>query len=215
MSAEASVTDQGQLEAVPAVVTEAPEDEDISRLDPTPSTFTLASGTEVNVARLKSRQFFKMLRIITHGGSQALGMMNFDASDTDEFVTQLTALVVFAIPESEEETIEFVKSMCEPANLAEDRKLAEEQRRALRAELDNPELDDLVSVIEVIVRREGADLKALGTRLMAMMKFAQKSGQIPEVDASTSSADSPEPSTSSPPSTDGPTSTSSTSPSVG
>jgi hypothetical protein len=211
-SAVSADTTEGQLEAVPPVIPE--ENEDIDRLDPVSSMVQLGSGTEVEVERLRSRQFFKMLRIVTRGGSSALGMMNFNLNGSEtEFATQLTALIVFAIPESEDETIEFIQSMCKPANLADDKKIADAQRKALREELDNPELDDLVSIIEVVVRREGSDLKALGKRLMDLMKFAQMSGQIPE-EALTSSEDSPELTISSPVSTDGQTDSSSTSPSA-
>ena len=39
--------------------------------------------------------------------------------------------------------------------------------------LDNPELEDLVDLIEAIVRREAKDIMALGKRLAAMLKLAK------------------------------------------
>ena len=88
-------------------------------------------------------------------------------------------------------------------------------------DLDNPELDDLVTVIEAVVRREADDLVALGKRLGAMFRLAEKTGQIPPASPSqtypapNTSAGSAVHSISWQASTDGPTRTATTSPSPG
>lgn len=148
----------------------------------------LTSGIEVNIQPLKARQFFKLLRIITHGAGGMLLNVKFSPEDTpEEFGSKLVALVGFAIPDAEEEVIDFLLSMVEPAGL-KDAKTAtktqknknEELKAKVFEELYNPELDDLVTLIEAIVRREAEDLQALGKRLMSMFNLAKKMGQVPE-----------------------------------
>lgn len=149
---------------------------------------TLTSGTEVNIQPLKARQFFKLLRIITHGAGGMLLNVKFSPDDTpEEFGSKLVALVGFAIPDAEEEVIDFLLSMVEPAGLKDSKSATktqknknEELKTALFEELYNPELDDLVTLIEAIVRREAEDLQALGKRLMSMFNLAKKMGQVPE-----------------------------------
>lgn len=148
----------------------------------------LSSGTEVVIQPLKARQFFKLLRIITHGAGGMLLNIKFSPDDTpEEFGSKLVALVGFAIPDAEEEVIDFLLSMVKPAKLKEGRALSkadksknEELQTEVFEELYNPELDDLVTLVEAIVRREAEDLQALGKRLMDMFNQAQKMGQVPE-----------------------------------
>lgn len=178
---DTAATAPEEEEAVAAVVALAPDEaekaevnEELARIDPKPGFVTLSSGTEAKLEPLKTRQFFKLLRIVTHGGSHMLGNLNLSSGDDEGFVTQLLALVIFAVPDAEDEAIEFVQSMLSPVTAQP----KPEDYAALYAELDNPELDDLVTVIEAVVRRDGADMKALGKRLMTMFQLAQKTGQV-------------------------------------
>lgn len=210
---------------------------ELTYLDGTPEQIKLSSGAFVVIEDLKSRQFFKFLRIITHGALPILNdlklfQMKGDDLDANEFGTQLLSALLLSVPDAEEEAIDFVQSMVKPVGLIEGRrlnKLDTERNNALWAsveeDLDNPELDDLVSIIEAVVRREAADIQALGKRLLAMFKLAEKTGQIPTVKpgqslsqthaTGTSSADSAELSISFPPNTDGTTNVSETSASNG
>lgn len=203
---------------------------EIDKLDPIPDTVTLESGLQVQLEMLKARQFFKLLRIITHGalpGMQKAGLFDMTDMDTDEFMGRLLSVTVLSIPDAEDETIEFLKSMCYPVGLIERRGLNKQDVErntllweGLESELENPELGDLVTIIEAIVKREAEDIQALGKRLASMIKLATKTGQIespspnPAESTSTSSVESPERSTSSRRSTAGKTRTSRTSPSV-
>lgn len=148
---------------------------------------TLESGTEVLIVPLKSRQFFKMLRIITHGAGGMLLNFKFSANDSaDEFGAKLVALLAFAIPDADDEVFDFLLSMVKPANLKEGKGLTKAQvadniriAEELAEELENPELGDTLTLIETIVKREAEDLQALGKRLMKMFDLAKKTGQIP------------------------------------
>lgn len=195
---------------------------ELNALDGVPEQVKLSTGTFVEVQDLKSRQFFKLLRIITHGAlplmnDMSLFRMSSDMSAT-EFGQRLLSVMLLSIPDAEKETIEFLQSMVKPAGLIEGRNLNKqdtERNSALWAAVDadmyNPELDDLVTLVETIIRREASDIQALGKRLQAMFKLAEKTGQVPNLHTSpeaNSSADSREASTSSRPSTDGPTTSS-------
>jgi hypothetical protein len=150
-------------------------------------TVELSTGTKLLIQPLKARQFFKLLRIITHGAGGMLLNVKFSGEDSpEEFGAKLLALVGFAIPDAEEEVIDFLFAMTKPAGVKEGRKLSaaekaanSELEEALYEELNNPELEDLVTLIEAIVKRESGDLQALGKRLMAMFELAKKTGQVP------------------------------------
>lgn len=206
---------------------------EIDKLDPLPESVTLQSGLVVRLEALKTRQFLKLLRIITHGGlsqlgGQFIGSLISDADESDsveEFMGRLLSAVLFAVPDAEDETIVFLRAMCYPDGLVEKRALTRpdvEHNKTLwaglDAELENPELEDTITIIEAIVRREAEDIQALGKRLMTMFNLAQKTGQVPSSSpspsesTSESSEDSPEPSTSSRRRTGGRTTKSVTSP---
>jgi hypothetical protein len=208
---------------------------ELERLDPEAAFVELASGLSVEVQRLKTRQFFRLLKILTHGAGPAMMSAGLDFSgDAEEFTRRMMTLVMFSIPDAEQETIGFLQSMAQPAGL-KSRKLAklskqeQEDNDALwerfNEELFNPELDDMVSLLEVIVKQEAPELQALGKRLGALFNLAQQTGQdrpekpdeLPSQEemAASSQAPSASPSTSSATSTGGQTSTSGTSPSAG
>jgi hypothetical protein len=198
---------------------------ELDAFDPPVETVKLSTGTVVALEDLRTRQFFKLLRILTHGALPVLQqMLSFtDDTDPEAFSTRLLSLLLLSIPDSEDETLEFLHSMVRPVGLVPGRKLNKQDTErntalwtTLDGDLENPELDDLITLVEAIVRRESSDIQALGKRLMAMLRLAEKTGQVPpglSERTAASLADSPEPSTSSPPSTDGPTPSSVTSPS--
>lgn len=204
---------------------------EIDGLDPIPDSVKLESGTVVQLESLKARQFFKLLRIITHGalpGMRDAGLFELSGDlDTDEFMGRLLAVTVMAIPDAEDETIEFIRSMCYPYGLIERRGLNKqdverntELWEQLDTELQNPTLGDLVTIIEAVVKREAADIQALGKRLASMFKLAERTGQVGKpqsrsTSTPTSSVDSPASTTSSRPSTGGRTKKLETSPSAG
>ncbi len=216
------------------------------RLDPPSESISLRSGTKARLLRLKMRQMFRLLRIVTRGGASYLPVLRDAlASATDEdaaevFGTQLLAVALIALPEAEDEAVEFIMSVVEPVELTHGKdKQSRERNEALRTsladELYNPDPDDVVTIIEAVIGREKDDLVALGKRLAAAWQVAAKTGQVnqqeqptpapsppspPSPSASTAptpplSPASPDHSISSPASTDGAMTPSSISPSAG
>lgn len=158
----------------------APEKNEIERLLEDPSIpLALASGTPFRIRQLKMREMLRLLRIISRGSAAMLGEISFDSDNPDEFVQTFIALVVFAIPEAEDETIDFVQSMVDPVPTGNAQADAE-ARINLMDELSNPELDDLITILSAIIASEGRDLAALGKRLRALLGTARKMGQVPD-----------------------------------
>ncbi len=201
--------------------------DELSAIDPQSHTITLSGGTQVSIERLRARQFFKLLRVITHGAMPVLNDMRMlpdPTGDKEQFTAKLISMILLSIPDAEEETLDFLKSMCTPVGLRSGGRKATKEDIEYNAELwdrldralHNPELDDLVTIVEAIIKAEADDIQALGKRLAAMFKLAEKTGQVPTAQTQsttpTSSAPSPELSTSSPPSTDGTTMSSPDSP---
>lgn len=209
-----------------------PDENELDRLDPQPVTRKLSTGLEVELVRLRTRQFFRLLRVLTHGAGPAMVQSGLDfRAEPEQFTQKLLMLVVMSIPDAEQEAIGFLQSMMRPAGLIDrpESQLTKQQTADNKAlfeqfnkDLFNPELEDTIDLIEAIVRQEAPELQALGKRLQKMMALFQATGQgkeAPEPEATpeelASQEPSPPPSTSSATSTDGPTSTSSTSPSAG
>ena len=158
----------------------SPEKTDDQRILPEPGQpVTLTDGSQVVVREFKLREFLRFLRILTRGGAQALDGAAFSAGmSQDQFIQQLLAMTLFAIPEAEEEVVEFLVSICEPYPLSKDKDEALRQFADLRYKLGNPELDDTITIIEIMVRNEASDIQSLGKRLMSMFKVAGKMGQV-------------------------------------
>lgn len=213
----------------------SPKSSETDRLDPEPVLVELVSGSRVEIQRLKLRQLFRLLRIITRGGASYIPMLReaMTLSNEEEraeaFGTQLIAVALLALPEAEDEAVEFIMSVVEPEGITpgndkRQRELNESLRRSLSEELFNPEPEDAISILEAVVNREKTDLVALGKRLSAAFSMAQKTGQMDETATKSpalrpvsteqtpdSSEVTPEPSTSSRRSTAGRTKKSSTS----
>lgn len=165
---------------------------DADVLDPVPQELELTTGRTVTFEDMKTRQLFAMLRIVTRGGLELLPSLRIGSDmDSEQFTMQLLMVFVFAVPEAPNETVDFLRTMVKlklpPAVEAAERK---EQEKTFAKELDNPELDDLMSLVEAIIRREAPNLQALGQRLMGALAFANKANQI----ESQSESSTPEPS---------------------
>lgn len=158
------------------VVKAAPPRDELDRLDPAPIEMRLESGTEFDLEPLKLRQFLRLLRIVTRGAADVLDGASLDFEDPQAFVQTFLGMVLFSIPEAEEETIDFIKSMVRPQGLTGDPKKDLIKVQGLSAELDNPELEDTITIVQCIIERESEDLRALGKRLGAMFKVAEKMG---------------------------------------
>jgi hypothetical protein len=159
-----------------AVVQAAPPRDEIDRLDPQPVEMRLQSGLEFDLEPLKLRQFLRLLRIVSRGAADVLDSTSLDFENPQAFVQTFIGLVLFSIPEAEEETVEFLKSMVTVRNKTGNPDIDSIKYAELLSELDNPELEDTITIVQSLIEREAEDIRALGKRLGAMFKVAQKMG---------------------------------------
>lgn len=156
---------------------------DVEALSPEPDTITLESGFVVRVEPLKTRGMFKLLKIVTRGGGPILMQMPLNFDDPETFMGQFLGIVVMAIPEAENEAIEFIQSMVSPVDFDANAKTkaAEQKNKELferfAQELDDPEIGDTFAIIERIIKNESADILALGKRLAAILKVQLNSAE--------------------------------------
>lgn len=175
-------TAEGLAEAQTPIVPDAPRDE-AERMDPTPTgPVTLMSGQVVDIVPLKLRETMKLLKIVTRGAGAVLEQLmgELDLNDPVAFAQTLGALVIMSIPEAENEAIEFIQAMVRPAdydNLTQEVKITEVN--TLMTDLNNPELEDVITIVERVIRRESEDIRNLGKRVAAAFKMARKVGEIP------------------------------------
>lgn len=194
MSAETvdvGLPDTDSSTAPPAVeesaITPVPLRSETDRLDSEPEETVLLNGMHVEIEPLRLRQFLRLLRIVTRGGASMMAMINPDP-ESPAFAQELASILLFAIPEAEDETVAFVQTIVKPADLVEGATLTKSQRTEnsqkiveLAEYLENPELEDLLTIIQKLIEQEAEDLRALGKRLAAMFKAAQKMGQAPSL----------------------------------
>lgn len=153
---------------------------DIENILSEPTEIELTNGMKVEVQRLKTIQMLRLLRIFTRGIGENIGAFSFDPEDPD-FAQNIVMLAFLAIPEAEQETVDFVQSMVVPVGYNERAKTKEEREKndELYAEflvaMRNPEIDDLFSIVEVAIKNEVPHLTALGKRVATLLQAQQKS----------------------------------------
>jgi hypothetical protein len=209
-------------------------DSELDRLDPEPTVLKFKTGFQVEVMRLRTRQFFRLLKILTHGAGPALLRLQLDPDNPEAFGQQMLMLIIVAIPDAEQDAIQFLASMARPVGLKgegkPDSQLTKQEKEdnaklweKFNEELNNPDPWDTLDLVQAIIEQESDDIQALGKRLASMMRLASRTGASeekldeapPPQELNASPEPSPQPSTSSATSTDGETSTSSDSPSAG
>lgn len=160
-----------------AAVAPEPDRSTADRLLDEPSgPITLSTGLEVDIRPLKLREFLKLLKIITRGGASIMGSVSLDFNDTEAFMQELLAIILFSVPEAEDEVVEFLEAIVKPTGLTGNMEKDQEQFALIAQTFDNPEMEDVIDVVTLLVRSEGKDLAALGKRLRAMFQVGQKMG---------------------------------------
>lgn len=158
---------------------------DIDTLASESNEITLSDGTVVTINRLKTRETMALLKILTRGAGGALGELKISAdTDAGEFAASLLAYTVLAIPEAEDETIDFVNRMVSPTGLVTgprlskpEREINEEINAHLAEILENPELDDLVAIVSKVIEVEAPHIQSLGKSLAALWKVQRTAAE--------------------------------------
>ncbi len=152
------------------------EELEIIQSDPT-EPFALSNGVQVVVQRIRVRETLILLKILTRGAGDVLAQMRFNLNmDPDEFVGIFLGSVLFSIPESEDETVEFLNRIVKPKHYIDKPTTPQEleanatMTMQIAETLDNPELDDFVEIMERLIRIEGPHILALGKRIAALLQ---------------------------------------------
>lgn len=169
---------------------------DIDTLASEPTPLTLESGFEIQIERLKMRQLMALLKILTRGAAEVLASLSFSAETSEEdFTGSLIAATILAIPEAEDETVEFIQRMVKPAGIREGGRLTKadiqknvELEQQLREELDNPELTDLLTIVSEIITAEAPHIRSLGNQLGVLLAAFRKSDTAKQSASSASSS---------------------------
>lgn len=136
---------------------------------------TLTNGLTIEVNRLKTRETMKLLKIITRGAGYALTTLDL-SGESEDFAQSLILSIALAIPEAEDETIDFVRALVAPVGLVKNPKSKAEKEvnegifTQLEEALENPELDDLIEILTAVVQAEAPHIQALGKRLGLLLK---------------------------------------------
>ncbi len=153
---------------------------DIDAIEAVPTPLTLESGLPIKVLRIRTLATLALLRILARGAGETLLQYVSRDTDAEEFTGALLGAVVFSVPEQPQETLEFVRLLVEPANLNTqpsnpgDFAYNQEQRDLLAAELADPSIEDMITIVEQIVHLEAPHVLALGKRLAALFPTALK-----------------------------------------
>ena len=134
----------------------------------------LLDGFRVTVNRLKLREFLALMKVVTRGASPLMASIQLDsAADTTEFAKNFLGLLLFAIPEAEDEIIDFIRLIVVPqAGNNPDTLLA------IDVAMANPDLEDVVIILEKLVEQEATSVQSLGKRLVSLFSLARKLGQV-------------------------------------
>ena len=140
----------------------APEsdvEKDIEEIVPIVGELTV-KGVPCTIRRIKTLEFIALIRVLTTGLGGSLGQVRLDFQNEETITQDLSALMLLAIPNATEEFSMLLRQMVEPKD---------EQQRAIVAGylMDNPDLDALIDIFEVIATQEKDDMKVLAGKLQA------------------------------------------------
>ena len=165
---------------------------DTEALVPDERIVTLTSGLKVRVLRIKLRQLLRLLKILAGGAGSAIQLFN-ESDDDEETATSIMLALAMAIPEAEDETVDFIQSIVLPADFVEGRRLSKSQQaenekliEELSDELYNPELEDTLAIIEVVVKTEAPHIRELGKKLQVLFEAQTKSTEAKKKSAASS-----------------------------
>lgn len=159
--------------------------------DESDNIITLSTGHEIRIERVRTRQMLRFIRIFTRGAGAFLGDINFSTKDQEALFSQILAALVYAIPEAEDETIDFLFSLVSPVGAAtpnaswtkKDREEREAAIARFHEEVGGDFLfEDTISIVSAFLKRELPNLRSLGNQLAALLPKA--AGTKPQPTAS-------------------------------
>lgn len=109
-------------------------------------------GVQVRVKRLKFREILSLARIVSNGAGAGMSQFSIDTSSPEAMQTGILGILTFALPNAADETFEFLQQVVEPVNTGN------QAKKQLQQAMDNPELDEVLDVINLLVGQEMDDI---------------------------------------------------------
>jgi hypothetical protein len=139
-------------------------DSDLETIVPAPGTVVI-DEVLCNVNRLKTREFLSLLRVMTSAFGESLKSIKLSVDDDEALQQELLGLLVVALPNAVDEFVEFLKIIVQPTNAKHTGKV--------RQALDNPEIEVMLGIAEVVITQEISDLRVLAGKAQAMWTKVQ------------------------------------------
>ena len=142
-------------------VTAAPSDEiveepekkpDLEVILPEPGKVTI-DGVECTVRHLKAREFFMLMRVLTQGVGPNLMQIRFQGKTDEDMAGMVTGILLMAIPEALDDFMDLVQHLVEPVDVA--------NRSKVKAALENPEIEELLPIVDALILNEKDNFAAL------------------------------------------------------
>jgi len=135
----------------------------LDTIAPSEGTITV-DGMNCRVKRLRMRELMKLVRVLTAGLGEGLTRLDWSSTSDEEFGQQLFGMALVGIPEAEDEFVELVQALVEPA----DPRYSEQVHEAL----DNPEAAVVVDAIGVVIEQERESFGLLLGKLRTLVGAA-------------------------------------------
>ncbi len=179
MSAEATT-------APPADTPQVSADLDTILADPSHFTVPDETGQPIPVVlrRLKSREFFALLRVFTGQFGGFLQRQQW-AGTPEEVGAQVVGMLIAMLPEVDGEFLAFIRLVLDPADQADATRLT--------AALDNPEVEVLIDLAEHLAVAEKDDVVSLTGKATAAFRRMQSLYQTKKTPPPAAGPSSPSP----------------------
>ena len=130
-----------------------PEDDLAEILQTTTRTLTI-DGVVCKVRRLRNREFFALLRVLTK--ALGPGVAAIFARPAEDIPEAIAGALGIAIPEADEQWLIFCKQMVEPADQSED------AEKTVAMAWRNPELETTFEFVTILMEQEADNFVKLG-----------------------------------------------------
>lgn len=119
------------------------------------------NGISCTVKRLKTREFFSLLRVLTSGLGGSIGNVQLSVGDEEAMAGELITLAMIAIPNAMPEFQVFLADVVKPVD-------PEKNAEVARYLHDNPEIEEMIDIFEAVAEQEKEDLASLVGKVRAM-----------------------------------------------
>lgn len=121
------------------------------------------AGCKAQVRRIRTRELILLTRIVSVGIGRNLHKIDFTSKDQ---VSQAAALLLMGLPDAADEVLRFLREIVVPIDPSD--------APALSASLANPEIEDSMEIIRIIVEQEHDDALRLWGKGKALLEAQQK-----------------------------------------